>query len=406
MLKNVIVVNDYDYIQGGASKVAIVTANLLFEAGINVVFFCGVHDESKNDLNENIKVVSVDEKDCLNSGNKLSATLRCIYNKKAKKKMRELLKDFDSKDTLIHIHGWTKDLSSSFIIPCKKMGFKTLLTTHDYFLKCPNGGMFNFKKNKVCTLKPMGVKCICSNCDSRNRMFKFIRIIRQFVQNKIVKFSKKIDKFISISDLNEELLTNKITKDKFQRIYNPTLISEQLNRVDVNKNKDYVFIGRVSKEKGVVEMCEQFSKTDKTLVIVGDGPLKIELQEKYKDNKNLTFVGWQNSKNTMKFLRSGRALIFPSLWYEGAPLTIFESLSQGVPCIVSNVSSAKNFVNDSNGVVYDVNEKNSILTAIDLLEKNIGEKSKSAYELYWKNPYDLENYKNNILKFYDNILAD
>ena len=71
MLKNVVIVNDYSYIQGGASKVAIITANLLQDSGINVVFFCGVEDKSKNDLNENVRVVSVDNTDCLSSKNKL-----------------------------------------------------------------------------------------------------------------------------------------------------------------------------------------------------------------------------------------------------------------------------------------------------------------------------------------------
>lgn len=404
MLKNIIIVNDYNYIQGGASKVAIVTANMLYEIGYNVVFFCGIEDKTKNDLNKNIQVIGIDESDCLNSKNKLSATLRCIYNKKAKKQMALLLKRFNNEETIIHIHGWTKDLSSSFILPCKKMGFKTILTTHDYFLICPNGGLFNFKQTKVCKNKPMSIKCLCSNCDSRNRKFKLIRIIRQFVQNKIVKFPKKIDYFLTISDLNEELLKSKYTKNKTYRVYNPTLLEKKNERVDVLKNKEYVFIGRLSKEKGVIDMCKQFSNTNYDLTIVGDGPLKVELENQYKDINNIKFVGWQNSENTMKFLRKARALIFPSLWYEGAPLTIFEALSQGVPCVVSNISSAKNFITGKNGIIYNVDEKNAIVDAIAELEKNIGEKSKTAYSLYWKNPYSLERYKKNIIEFYSNVV--
>lgn len=406
MLKNVIIVNDYNYIQGGASKVAIITANILYEMGYNVVFFCGIEDKSKNDLNKNIQVIGIDECDCLNSKNKLSATLRCIYNKKAKRQMFLILKQFSKEDTIVHIHGWTKDLSSSFIIPCKKLGFKTILTTHDYFLICPNGGLFNFKKTKVCKNKPMSIKCLCSNCDSRNRKFKFVRVVRQFIQNKIVKFPKKIDYFLTISDLNEELLTNKYTKNRTYRVYNPTLLDKKNNRVDVLNNGEYVFIGRLCKEKGVIDMCKQFSNTDYNLTIVGDGPLKLELENQYKDTSNIKFVGWQNSENTMKFLRKARALIFPSLWYEGAPLTIFEALSQGIPCVVSDISSAKNFITDDNGIVYDANKENAIVNAVAELEKNIGEKSKTAYDLYWKNPYDLEKYKNSIIEFYNNVVLN
>ena len=38
-VKTVIVVNDFNYIQGGASKVAIDTANVLKKEGMRVIFF-------------------------------------------------------------------------------------------------------------------------------------------------------------------------------------------------------------------------------------------------------------------------------------------------------------------------------------------------------------------------------
>ena len=65
----------------------------------------------------------------------------------------------------------------------------------------------------------MSAKCVCANCDSRSRTFKMVRLVRQFVQNKMVKFPKKIDYFLSISDLNQSLLENKITHGKFTRVY-------------------------------------------------------------------------------------------------------------------------------------------------------------------------------------------
>ena len=38
-VKNVVIVNDFNYVQGGASKVAIDTSRLLKESGIKVYFF-------------------------------------------------------------------------------------------------------------------------------------------------------------------------------------------------------------------------------------------------------------------------------------------------------------------------------------------------------------------------------
>ena len=71
MIKNVIIVNDYDYVQGGASLVAIESANLLYDNGLNVVFFCGVSNSQRSILNKSIPVVSTNKYDSLNNPNKI-----------------------------------------------------------------------------------------------------------------------------------------------------------------------------------------------------------------------------------------------------------------------------------------------------------------------------------------------
>lgn len=406
-LKNIVIVNDYNYIQGGASKVSIITANVLYDMGYNVYFFCGVQDKEKNDLNPKIPVYSVDETDCLNSKNKIKGLARGVFNSRAKKILKGLLKTLDNKETIVHIHGWTKDLSSSFINICKSKKFKTVLTIHDYFLVCPNGGFYNFKKNCICHLKPLGIKCVFENCDSRNRLFKAYRVFRLFVQKKLVRFQKKIDAFVTISDFNENILRKYLGKKKIIRVYNPTLIdNNNVSRAKAENNDYYVFIGRISKEKGIDILCEEANKLNIKLKVLGDGPLLNELKTKYDANKNIDFLGWQSSSETLQYLRKSRALIFPSIWYEGAPLTIFEALSQGIPCIVSNLSAAIDFVSEKNGVVFDFNQENWLENSIKYIENDIKNLSVNSFEMYWKDPYDIDRYKNEIVKAYLSVLFE
>lgn len=103
--------------------------------------------------------------------------LRGSANKKCKYEFERLLKNLDRKDTIIHIHTWTKAISSIILPIIHKNKFKAILTVHDYFTKCPNGGLFNYKKGCICYAKPVGVECIFSNCDSRNYIIKLYRII-------------------------------------------------------------------------------------------------------------------------------------------------------------------------------------------------------------------------------------
>ena len=186
MLKNVIVVNDFDYVQGGASKVAIQTANMLVESekDLSVYFFSAVHSD-ESPLDDRVAKVCTNQSESLND--KMSGLINNIYNFKAKRELKKLLKTLNRDETVIHVHGWTKALSSSVFHIAFKMKFKVVLTMHDYFTACPNGGYFNYKKNEICHLKPLSWKCIKCNCDSRNYAFKIYRVVRQFVQNICLK---------------------------------------------------------------------------------------------------------------------------------------------------------------------------------------------------------------------------
>lgn len=353
---NIVIINDFDYVQGGASKVAIETANLLAEntKDINIYFFSAVHDDKTN-LNPKIIKVCTNQIEALRDKNKIRGFFNGIYNVKAKNKLKKLLDTLKKDETIIHIHGWTKSLSSSVFDIAFKKQYKVILTIHDYFTACPNGGYFNYPKNEICNLKPLSYKCIKCNCDSRNYVFKLYRILRQVVQNKIVKLNDKLENVITISEFSENILKNSLNKNtKITRIYNPIDFDEKAQKIDPSKNKYYLYVGRVSKEKGVDLFCEAISKLKLKGIVVGDGDQKKILEEKYP---NIEFVGWKDSEEVKEYMKKARALIFPSRWYETAGLTVLEAQSIGLFVIVSKNSAASEFITENvNGVTYSSSE--------------------------------------------------
>lgn len=342
-VENVVIVNDFNYIQGGASKVAIDTARMLSECGLNVYFFSAVNKKEENI--DGITYISTNQNEALKEKNKIKGAINGIYNLKAKRELKELLKKLNPENTIIHVHGWTKALSSSIFDIAFKMKFKVVLTLHDYFTACPNGGYFNYSQNEICHLQPLSWKCIKCNCDSRNYGFKLYRIVRQFVQNKIVKLNDKLEYAISISDFSEKILKQTLGKNtKITRIYNPIDIEKNIEKVDPSKNKYYLYVGRISKEKGVDLFCQAISDLGYKGIVVGDGDERIKLEQQYP---NIEFTGWKNKDEVKVYMKGARALIFPSRWYEGAPLTPLESMQYGVPCITSDCNAAIEYIEDS-----------------------------------------------------------
>lgn len=392
MLKNIIIINDFDYIQGGASKVAIDTANILKENNpeLNIYFFSGAHNK-ETILRKNIVKICTNQGEALKDKNKIRGFLNGLYNIKAKNELKKLLKTLNNQETIIHVHGWTKCLSSSIFTIAFKMKFKLILTMHDYFTACPNGGYFNYKKNEICTFSPLSIKCIKCKCDSRNQFFKIYRIIRQLIQNKIVKLPQKLENVISISEFSEKILKKTLNlKTRIYRVYNPIKLEKTTEIEDYKKNKYYIYVGRLSKEKGVDIFCEAIKKSGKKGLIVGDGPEMSILKEKYPD---IEYVGWKKSDQVSKYMKYAKALIFPSRWYEASPLVPLESMQYKIPAISSDCNAAIDYIIKENRF-HNVDD-------LTIMLKN--ETYKENFKNIDYNLYNSENYYKTLYNVFEKI---
>lgn len=386
-VENIVIVNDFNYTQGGASKVAIDTARLLNESGMKVYFFSAVNKEEEN-IN-GITYISTNQNEALKEKNKLKGAINGIYNFKAKKKLKKLLKSLNPNNTVIHVHGWTKALSSSVFDIAFKMKFKVVLTMHDYFTACPNGGYFNYKQNEICNLKPLSYKCIKCNCDSRNYGFKLYRIVRQFVQNKIVKLNDRLEYAISISEFSEKILKPTLGRNtKITRIYNPIDIDETEEKVEPTKNKYYLYVGRISKEKGVDLFCQVISELGYKGIVVGDGDERKKLEMQFP---NIEFTGWKNKDEVKQYMKDARALIFPSRWYETAGLTVIEAQKLGTPCIVNKNTAASEFL-----------EYGNLYSNYEELKKCLKEKKYKRENKV----YEQEDYTTKLIEYFNKIIVE
>ena len=394
-VKNVVIVNDFNFVQGGASKVAVDTAQLLKDKNINVYFFSAVNQDK--DKIEGVKYISTNQNEAMKEKNRLKGFINGIYNFKARKELKKLLSKLDRESTVLHFHGWTKALSSSVFSIAFKMKFKVVLTLHDYFTACPNGGYFDYVQNKICKKKPLSWKCIKCNCDSRNYMFKIYRIIRQFVQNKIVKLNKKLENVITISEFSEKILKPTLGKNtKITRIYNPIDLDNNRTLINPEKNEYYLYVGRVSKEKGVDLFCKAITNLGYKGIVVGDGDEKCKLEKEFP---KIEFTGWKSNNEVKQYMKNAKALIFPSRWYEGAPLTPLECMQYGIPSLVSNVSAAIDYVT-SKELIFELNcedLQNKILE----YEKNIKQYSKESLEFMKERKKHI--YTNELLKYFEEL---
>lgn len=409
VLKSIVIIDDYAFINGGAASVAIRSACYLADnTDKDVYYFSAVGPISDELKGSNFKeIICLEQYDILSNPNKGEAFLQGIWNKKSKTELTNFLVKLDSSSTIIHVHTWTKALSSSIFEAMEAGGFKVAVTLHDYFISCPNGGYFNYQKSEICNLKPMTINCILCNCDSRRYYFKIWRVARQYIQNKNILGNGYIS-YIYISDFSKKQIERRLAlpNNKLIFVNNPV---DFINRykVEASENEMYMYLGRLSEEKGIRLFCEIVDSLGLDAVVIGDGPLYSEMKEKY--DKRIIFTGWLSKEQIKKYFDKTRALIFTSLWYETLGLTVLEAMSYGIPCLVPDNCAASDLINnENNGMLYSAGSKSSLIKVIDRMKEDDLVKllSNNSYSGFDESKYSMNTHASNLISAYKSILSN
>lgn len=402
---NIIIVNDYAHINGGAGHVAINTAKSLARKGFKVTFFScvGPIDKHMSNMN-NLDIICLDQKDILNDDNRIRAAINGIWNRNAASAFLHLLERFSPDNTIIHIHALAKCISTSIIRVAKKNNFKVIFHMHDYGIACPNMGFYDYQKNEICKKRALGIQCLGRNCDSRSIIHKFWRVIRQWVQQNIGGLPRDIDCIIYISKFSINKLRMYLL-DKQRIVFLPNYIDvEKKKRAKAENNHYYVFIGRLVPEKNPELAAKATFNKNVPIIFVGDGSCVDAI---YRINPRAKITGWKNSEEVRKYIRNARALIFPSKWYEGQPLTVMEAMADGIPVIASDASAAIEQIRDrDNGVIFKSNDLKSLESILEKFSCDdiVKKYSQNAYNDYWGKNYNEEIYINKLINIYNKVL--
>ena len=366
-VKNVIIISDAATVNGGAVKVAIQSAIGLSKLGLKVLFFSAVGPICEELQNSTVEVICLNQKDILSEKSRIKAIIQGVWNRCSYVTLDKVLQQYKEDDTVIHSHVLIKALSPSVWSVLSKYRFKVFVTLHDYFLFCPNGGMYNYCKQQICKTKASSLSCYITNCDSRNYGHKLWRDLRQVVQKRAFKKIENLN-FISISSLNKKIAYPYLKKyaKAWYEVQNP-IYFHVLKPVDIKQNEYYLFIGRLSPEKGIDMFCKAISDLGLKGLVLGDGDQKEEYQKKYP---MIEFVGWVTGERKDEYINKGKALVFPSKWYEGAPLTILEMKAFGIPCIVPDLCAASEEVEDGKtGLVFETGNVHSLKESLRRYEE-------------------------------------
>ena len=230
---------------------------------------------------------------------------------------------------LIHIHN-TWFAAGPAAIRALHGVAPVVITLHNFRIACANALFFRDGHPCMDCLGTAGWAGIRHKCYRDSALASAAVSITSAVQRRTGIWERDVDGVIAHSQFTADVfaasgvpmglihLSDNFTPDPGARSAPPST------------STDVVVVSRLSPEKGVDRIVTAWthSRTELRLVIVGDGPDKERLQA-IKDHR-IEFVGRKTPAEVKQIMLGGRALMFPSRWFESQPLVLLESLAAGL----------------------------------------------------------------------------
>jgi glycosyltransferase involved in cell wall biosynthesis len=401
----VILIVDWCFVNGGQAKVALDSALALKSAGHEVVLFSAVGPADPALAAAGIEVHCINQPEFVGDPSRIAAAWRAIDNHAAARALHRLLQAQPREGTLIHVHGWHKALSAAIAGPIRVSKLPVLYTMHEYFLLCPNGGFYHYGTHEHCHLKPLSAACLTTNCDTRGWGFKLWRAARLAAAKHWHGLPRVLADIAYFHPFQRAIIEKHLpVSTRLHEIANPIEV-EALGPKAGPASGEIIFVGRLAEEKGVFLYAEAMRRAGHAPVFVGDGPAGAPLKARYPEAK---FLGWHDASGVRQRLRAARALVFPSLWYEGQPLTVLESLALGTPVIASDGSAGRESVRDGEtGLWFRHGDAEDLARAIRAFgnDELVQAMSHAAYRCYWAEPFTLERHRKRLEEVYAGLIA-
>jgi glycosyltransferase involved in cell wall biosynthesis len=312
---------------------------------------------------------------------KLKFATKILYSIEAKRKLETLLND--EKPGIAHLHKIPHQISPSIIHILRKRNIPIVMTLHDYKMVCASYRLLT--NGKVCEQCSEGKYywCFINRCAKNSYIKSALNVMEMYLHHKLLHMYDLVDVFISPSKFLKRKMEEMGFKKRIEYLPNFVNTDEYVPAFDY-KEKAIYYAGRLSDEKGLSALIEAAKGVDVKLRIMGDGPLREEL-EKRKGDKTY-FTGHLPRQKLKNLARQSMAMVIPSEWCENNPRSLIEAFALGKPVIGARIGGIPELIKDGetgltfeSGSVPDLKRKLNRL--VSMSKREIRDMGKAARRL-------------------------
>ncbi len=337
---------------------------------------------------------------------KIKLIYNIFYNNKSAKLLKSKLKEF--KADIIHVHNFFYLASPAIFYVANECKIPIAQTMHNYRLIC--AGALLLRDERVCELcvsKKIPLEGIKHKCFNNSFLQTTQLTLMTGLHKYLGTWKNKIDTYICLTEFAKSKFSNSSLQIPINKISVKPNFTEDMGVSKVKRKDFYLFVGRLSKQKGIDILLEAAKNQGFKLEIIGDGEMREYVEKMAEIHQNIIYHGFQQKNWIMDKLKACKALIFSSISYEGMPLTILEAFATGTPIIASDIDNVRDFIQDNvNGLHFKYGNATDLAEKVAFFEENSSKLShfytqaRATYEAH----YTPEKNYQQLIKIYQDTI--
>ncbi|SMB92697.1 glycosyl transferase group 1 [Hymenobacter roseosalivarius DSM 11622] len=339
---------------------------------------------------------------------KLLTGLRSLYNPSSARLLKKKIEAYQP--DIIHIHNFFPVGSPSLLYAAAAAGVPVVMTLHNYRLVCPSailytaGQIYERSVNKI-----LPWDAIRRGVYRNSRAQTASVAVMTGVHKILGTWRDKVDRYLVLTDFARNIIVNSSLKLRPEQVVIKVNSVPDCGIGPVQRQEQLLFIGRLTPEKGIEVLLSAAEKGKLPLHIIGDGPLRSEVEECAARCPSIIYTGFSTREIVAAALQHARALIVASTWYEGMPLVVLEAFAAGTPVIASRLGGLGELIqHEVNGLHFEPGNADDLIAQAKRLcgdselAVKLGQSARKSYDTR----YSPERNYQQLVAIYQSVLTD
>ena len=303
---------------------------------------------------------------------------------------------------VIHVHNTFPMISPAIYWVAAKHHIPVVQTLHNFRLLCPQA-MF-LREGKVCEacMGAIPWRGVVHGCYRNSKVQSAVLAGMVSLHRLLGTWQHKVTRYIALNEFCRQKFINGglpaarvVIKANFVDFPRPA----------VTQRADFLFVGRLSAEKGVDVLAQAARQTQVQIYVAGTGPEQRQLEQ----ISNVQLLGALSTDDVRRRMSGSLALVLPSVWYENFPRTLVEAFGCGLPVIASRLGALAELVEDGvTGLLFNPGDAEDLADKLQWAHAHpeqmraMGEAARAKYEAF----YTAEKNYQQLVAIYRDAIAE